>query len=142
DIYEILDFKLPQAKLDWQAAELRKKLIVPLRLIDGDRHDPELWVLRDDPLNHLDALVRDAKENLIQRLIFAVGEHDGKPVIVLRVRPSKQAPPQLVLEAEAYSKYLKLDNLFVPTGTKIHPVLRRDAVRKLLADDPAQVNWL
>jgi hypothetical protein len=142
DIYEILDFKLPRAKLAWEAAELRKKLIVPLRLVEGDRQDPELWVLRDDPVMRLDALVRDAREGLVQRLIFAVGEREGKPVVVLRVRPSKQPPPQLVLEAEAYCLYLKLDNLFVPCGTKVHPQLRRDAVRKLLADDPAQVNWL
>jgi hypothetical protein len=142
DIYEILDFKLPRAKLDWEPAELRKKLIVPLRLVEGDRHDPELWVLRDDPVARLDALVRDAREGLVQRLIFAVGEHEGKPVVVLRVRPSKQPPPQLIIEAEAYCPYLKLDNLFVPVGTRIHPVLRRDAVRKLLADDPEQINWL
>src|SRR5207247_1129980 len=83
-----------------------------------------------------------AKENLLQRLLFAVGQRDGKPTIVLRVRPSKQPPPQLVLNAEPYSKYLKLDNLFVPRGTKIHPVLRRDAIRQLLAEEPAQVNWL
>src|SRR5262249_2736348 len=77
-----------------------------------------------------------------QRLIFAVGEHEGKPIIVLRVRPSKQPPPQLVLEAEAYEPYLKLDNLFVPVGTRIHPALRREAIRRLLADDQSQINWL
>lgn len=142
DIYEILDFKLPQSRLDWHASELKKRLIVPLRLIDSDRHDIELWVLRDNAVDQLDALVRDAKDGLLHRLIFAVGQHEGKVTIVLRVRPSKQPPPQLVLQAEAYSKYLKLDNLFVPHGTKIHPVLRRDAIRKLLADDPAQINWL
>ena len=142
DIYEILDFKLPQSRFDWQTAELKKRLIVPLRLIESDRHDVELWALRDKALEQLDALVRDAKDGLLQRLIFAVGERDGQVTIVLRVRPSKQPPPQLVLQAEAYSKYLKLDNLFVPQATKIHPVLRRDAIRKLLADDPAQINWL
>ncbi len=142
DIYEILDFKLPQSRLDWQAAELKKRLIVPLRLIESDRHDAELWVLREIAVDQLDALVRDAKDNLLQRLIFAVGRHEGEITIVLRVRPSKQALPQLVLKAEAYSKYLKLDNLFLPQGTKIHPILRRDAIRKLLAEDPAQINWL
>jgi hypothetical protein len=40
DIYDILDFKLPHSKLNWQAAELRKKLIVPLRLAEGDRRLP------------------------------------------------------------------------------------------------------
>jgi hypothetical protein len=35
-----------------------------------------------------------------------------------------------------------LPNLFLPAGTRLHPPLRRDVVRKLLADDPAQVTWL
>jgi hypothetical protein len=142
DIYEILDFKLPHAKVNWEAAELKKHLIVPLRLIEADRQEPELWVLRQNAMEQLDALVRDAKESLIRRLIFAVGEHDGQTTIVLRVRPSKQPPPALVFDAEAYSKYLKLDNLFVPVGTKIHPALRRDAVRTLLAEDLSWINWL
>src|SRR5262245_25615187 len=142
DIYEILDFKLPQTKLDWVGAELKKRLTVPLRLIEGDRHDPELWVLRQNAIDQLDALVRDAKESLVQRLLFAVGKRGDQLTIVLRVRPSKQSPPQLVLDAAPYTRLLKLDNLFVPVGTKIHPLLRRDAVRKLLAEDPARINWL
>ena len=142
DIYEILDFKLPQARLDWVAVELKKRLTVPLRLIEGDRADPELWVLRKNAADQLDALARDAREVTLQRLLFAVGERDGETTIVLRVRPSKQPPPQLVLDAQAFARYLKLDNLFVPVGTKVHPVLRRDAIRKLLAEDPAQITWL
>src|SRR5260370_1361088 len=142
DIYEILDFKLPQARLDWVAAELKKRLTVPLRLIDGDRADPELWVLRGNAADQLDALVRDAREGTLQRLLLAVGEADGETTIVLPVRPSKHPPPQLVLYAPPSAKFLKLDNLFVPVGTKIHPVLRRDPIRKLLAEDPAQITWL
>lgn len=142
DIYEILDFKLPQSRLDWDAAELRHRLRVPLRLIESDARDPELWVLRENAVDQLDALVRDSKESLIQRLIFAVGANGGSNTIVLRVRPSKQPPPQLVLDAQAYCSYLKLPNLFLPVGTRLHPILRRDAIRKLLADDPGQINWL
>src|SRR5262249_22195269 len=37
---------------------------------------------------------------------------------------------------------LKLPNLFLPCGMRLHPPLRRDAVRKQLADDPAIVTWL
>src|SRR5204862_7357022 len=59
-----------------------------------------------------------------------------------RVRPSTEPPPQLVLDAEPYSPYPTFDNLYVPCGTRLHPVLRRDAVRRLLADDPGQINWL
>lgn len=142
DIYEILDFKLPQSRLDWDPAELKHRLRVPLRLIEGDAHDPELWVLREDAVDQLDALVRDSKESLIHRLSFAVGSNGRRNTIVLRVRPSKQPPPQLVLNAQAYCTYLKLPNLFLPVGTRLHPVLRRDAIRKLLAEDSGLITWL
>jgi hypothetical protein len=142
DIYDILQFQLPSTRLDWEAAELKEKLSVPLRLIEGDARDAELWVLHHNAIDQLDALVRDAKESLVQRLIFAVGQRDGETTIILRVRPSKQPPPQLLLDAHAYSSYLKLPNLFLPVGTRLHPALRRDAIRKLLAEDSAQINWL
>src|SRR5262249_10277294 len=35
-----------------------------------------------------------------------------------------------------------LPNLFVPVGLRVHPPLRRDAVRDLLASDPRQLTWL
>src|SRR5579864_8012304 len=142
DIYDILQFQLPSTRLDWEAAELKQKLTVPLRLIEGDARDAELWVLHHNAIDQLDALVRDAKESLVQRLIFAVGQRDGETMIILRVRPSKQPPPQLVLDAQPYSSYLKLPNLFLPIGTRLHPALRRDAIRKLLAEDSGQINWL
>src|SRR5205085_10475892 len=63
-------------------------------------------------------------------------------VVVLRTRHSRLPPPELVLKAEAHKPYLKLPNLFLPAGKALHPPLRRDMVRKLLADDPAQVVWL
>src|SRR5439155_11061831 len=67
----------------------------------------------------------------------------GNRTVVLRTRPSKLAPPHLPLEnALGFKPFWKLPNLFVPVGRRLHPTLRRDAVRKLLADDPDQVVWL
>src|SRR5262249_26505907 len=75
---------------------------------------------------------------------FAVGEtKGGQKTIVVRVRQSKQQPPELVWhKATAYKHYLKLPNLFLPVGTRLHPPLRRDQVRKLLAEDTGSVVWL
>ena len=58
-----------------------------------------------------------------------------EPLAVLKVRPSKQAPPSLVLDAIGYRPYQKLPNLFLPAGPPLQPPLRRDAVRKLLANE-------
>lgn len=145
DVYDLAEFPLPAAPVMWEPVEVPEPVTVPLRLTAGNAADAaELWVLRDDPVGRLDALVRDADERLTQRLTFAVAAGaDGSPIAVLRTRPSKEAPPVLALEgATGFKPYWKLPNLFLPVGRRLHPTLRRDAVRRLLADDPNRVVWL
>jgi hypothetical protein len=143
DIYEVLEFALPAPPARWQAAELAQQLAVPLRLATGGSTEPaELWVLREHALEQLDELVHNADDAMLARLAFAVGQSGDRATIVLRVRPSKLPPPVLVLEAQGFRPYLKLPNLFLPCGTRLHPPLRRDAVRRLLADNPDEITWL
>jgi hypothetical protein len=169
DIYESLDFQLPTAPVEWQQSQLKGKLAVPLRFVPGNAADvAELWVLTEDGVDQLDALVRDADDRLMSRLSFAVAVKKGSgvfsasdsmelgagtqkrlptpfspPTIILKTRPSRLDPPVLPLaKAIAFKPYWKLPNLFLPVGKRLMPTLRRDAVRKLLADDPAQVVWL
>jgi hypothetical protein len=145
DIYEILDFNLPGSPVHWREAELDRRLKVPLRLAPGSSTaGAELWVLRERAIEQLDALVGAEDDRLLARLAFAVvPRKDGRgPMVVLRVRPSKLAPPVLVLDAVGFRSYQKMPNLFVPCGSRLRPQLRRDAVRKLLADDPARITWL
>ena len=145
DVYDVTQFQLPASAVGWTEATAPKKMTVPLRLTAGNAADvPELWVLRADGVEQLDALVRDADDRLTQRLMFAVASTpDGQRTVVLRTRPSKLAPPVLPLEhALGFKPYWKLPNLFLPAGKRLHPTLRRDAVRRLLAADPDQVVWL
>jgi len=145
DIYDIMQFRLPATPVDWKEAKAPARFAVPLRFAAGNAADvPELWVLRENAVEQLDTLVRDSDERLTQRLMFAVAtDPTGKPVVILRTRPSKLPPPHLALEhAEAYKPFWKLPNLFIPIARRLHPTLRRDAVRRLLADDPDQVVWL
>src|SRR5262245_54900158 len=145
DVYDIMQFKLPTNPVGWTEAKAPKKMSVPLRLTAGNAADiAELWVLRDNAIEQLDTLVRDSDDRLTQRLMFAVAtDQDGARTVILRTRPSKLAPPHLPLEnALGFKPFWKLPNLFVPTGRRLHPTLRRDAVRKLLADDPDHVVWL
>jgi len=145
DVYDIMQFKLPASPVAWAETKAPKKMAVPMRLTAGNAADmPELWVLRDDAVNQLDTLVRDSDDKLIQRLMFAVASdaNDGRTVI-LRTRPSKLPPPSLPLDnALAFKPFWKLQNLFVPVGRRLHPTLRRDAVRNLLAADSDMVVWL
>jgi hypothetical protein len=145
DIYEVLEFRLPAEPVRARDVEPPRRLTVPLRLARGGATDPaELWVIRDRAEEQLDALVREADDRLLARLSFAVAgmKPGGSPLVVLRVRPSKQAPPVLVVEGTGYRPYLRLANLFLPVGMRLHPPLRRDAVGRLVASDPARVTWL
>ncbi len=143
DVYEVMEFALPNAPSRWDEGELKARVRAALKLTAGGSADgAELWVLRDDAVAELNRFVQNADDQMLHRLAFAVGEKDGRPVVVLRVRHSRLPPPELVLKAEAYKTYLKLPNLFMPAGRLLHPPLRRDMVRRLLADDPAQVVWL
>src|SRR5207249_4446581 len=103
------------------------KFTVPLRLAPGPATEPpELWVLRGDGVEQIDALVRDADDRLLDRLAFAVGEWNGERVAVLRARPTKGGPPVLVLDdALACRTYLRLPNLYLPVGQRLRPPLRR-----------------
>lgn len=144
DIYDILDFQLPETAVDYAEGKLPGKLIVPLRLVAGNAADaPEMWVLKENAVEIFDAFVRDADERLMSRLMFAVAENGGDPTIVLRTRPSRLASPALELPgAIGYTSYRKLGNLFIPAGSRLQPTLRRDAVRKMLAEDADSIIWL
>ena len=143
DVYEVMEFALPDGPTDWIEGGLTGKVRAALKLTPGGAADgAELWVLRDDPIEELNRFVQNSSDQMLHRLAFAVGEKDGRTVVVLRMRPSRLPPPELVLKAEAYKPYLKLPNLFAPAGRALHPPLRRDMVRRLLADDPARVVWL
>jgi hypothetical protein len=143
DIYEVLEFPLADAPARWHEGEFGQKMKVTPTLKPGGSPDgAELWVLRDEPVEELNRFVQNADDQMLHRLAFAVGERDGRKTIVLRVRPSKLPPPVVVLKAAGYRPYLKLPNLFLPVGTRLHPPLRRDVVRKLLAEDTSQITWL
>lgn len=143
DIYEVLEFPLKHGKVYWPASDLRQRLQVPLSLAAGGTNEPaELWVLRQHARAALDELVQSSDDLLLSRLSFAVGGTEPDPVIVVRVRPSWQPPPVVILPGVAFRAYLKLPNLFLPVGQRLQPPLRRDAVRQLLAPEAELVTWL
>jgi len=143
DVYGSLEFALPQRSTAWSDTPLSEPIIVALSLKPAGSLEPaELWVLGQEGIEQLDSLVRNGDDTLLSQLSFAVGESEGKRTVVVRARPSKKAPPVLVLSGVACRSYLKLPNLFVPCDRRLHPPLRRDAVAKLLAQDQQLLTWL
>ncbi len=143
DVYEVMDFALPARPSAWTETPPQAKIRTSLTLQPAGSEDAaELWVMRDNAVRALDDFVGNSSDDALHRLAFAA-VHDGNGfLIVLRVRPSPLPPPELMLHAEAYKSYLRMPNLFLPLGRSLQPPLRRDTVRKLLADDPAKVVWL
>ena len=142
DIYSVLDFPLPRQPSAAEPRVLNDRLQVPLRLVEGGADDDaELWVLKSNAIDQIEQFVRAADDRLLSRLSFAVTDDDN-PTVVLRARPSKRAAPVLVLDALGCRTHLKLTNLFVPTGWRLHPPLRRDVVAGLLAPDKNHIVWL
>lgn len=145
DIYEKIHLELPASPFALEANLDPQPIHIPLRLTHGTTSDPaSFWVIEADALSQLDSFVTEAAESVLSRLTFAVGQHEqGKPAVVLRLRPSRLPPPVLTFEnASAYYSYRKLNNLYVPINRRLYPSLRRDVVRELLAADPEQVIWL
>ncbi len=143
DVYEVLEFKLPTSPAQFRDAELKGRIRVSLSLRSGGSPEgAELWVLRDNAVEELNRFVQNADDQILNRLRFAVAQLGGQEIVVVRVAHSRLPPPVLVLPAIGYRPYLKLANLFLPCGQRLHPPLRRDQVRKLLAEDMAHVVWL
>ncbi len=147
DVYKLLKLELPNGVSTFQETEPEQKIQVNLQLAAGGSSDaPELWVLTKDAMRQTESLIRRSDDRLISRLAFAVTHeadvNDGQPVVIIRARPSKHAPPILVLDGDAMRPYLRIPNLFVPVTSRIHPPLRRDAVTSLLASDGELITWL
>lgn len=145
DVYEILNFTLPNRASQWTEAEAGERITVPIKLVPGNAADAaEMWVVRRDGLDRLDALVRDADGRLTEQLRFAVGTSPaGERSVILGVAPSKKSLPIVELDgAVAFKSYWRIPNLFLPVGTRLHPTIRRDVVTKLLAEDRDRRVWL
>ena len=146
DLYSLTEFELPAGPQVAQESKLSDKLTIPLKLIRGSSPNevPQLWVLRGDAIASLENFVKHSSDQVLQRLAFAVVETDAEQAVLVRIRPSRLAPPVLPFDGVGtpFRNVLKINNLFVPMGSKVHPPLRRDALRNTLAPDDTQLVWL
>ncbi|MCR9201542.1 MAG: hypothetical protein NXI04_23105 [Planctomycetaceae bacterium] len=144
DIYRQSEFLLPAAAEPMADATTLPTLQVPIRLTRSTGQEAaEIYVLTDSACAQMDQFVRASSDAVLERLAFAITESDDQsPTIIVRIRPGRGTPPVLVFDALACRSFLKIPNLFVPVGNRIHPPLRRDAVRDLLAEDESRLIWL
>jgi cellulose synthase operon protein C len=143
DLYQLVDLRLPEPAVDWAPRSAPGRLAVPLRLARAARSEPaSLWVLRENAVAQVEALVNTLPEALLAQLRFAVSGPPESPCIVLRARPGREQPPELGLSGTAHAPLSQLLNLYLPCESLLEPPLRRDRLRALLAPEPDMVTWL
>lgn len=143
DIYQLIDFRLPGDTSEHNQIEPPRRLEVPLKLANATRvESPSLWVIRNDAVNVVDRLVQTLPDDIIARLLFAVGGNEDDPVVILRARMGRSGPPQIDIAGESYVPLLQITNLYVPLDAIIEPPLRRDKLRELLAPTEDEIAWL
>jgi hypothetical protein len=104
---------------------------IELRLSGGRREAPSLWVLRTGGVAAVDKLLAYLPEDVVMRLTFAVTAGDD-PLVILRSRPGRHAPPELALDAEPYAPVADMPDIYAPAGSIVEPPLRRERLRAIL----------
>ena len=145
DVYSVMEFQLPEQPNPLSNSGKPQTLKVPLRLSRSTGQElAEVIVLTKDAVGQLERFVQTSSDAVLDRLAFAVVEREKsvEPIVLIRIRPGRTAAPVMVFDGLPCRNYLKIPNLYVPVGLRIHPPLRRDAVRELLAADASQLVWL
>ncbi len=138
-----LELAVPGRAAPHAAGALPARRRVELRLSQGRRDVPSMWVLRHDAIAKIDQLLAYLPEDVAERLMFAATT-DEPPTIVVRARTGRQAAPDLALAAqvEEYAPLAGMPDVFAPVGAIVEPPLRRERLRTILAVEPREVLWL
>lgn len=142
-LYEVLELEVPEAPLALSAKPLPARLQVRLRLAKASRNEPAaLWVLRENAVEQMDALLRGSSDELVSRLLFAAAGDAANPIVILRARAARQGPPELELQGEAYVPLADASHVYLPRDATLEPPLRREKLRALLSPRPDEIGWL
>ncbi|MEZ4384993.1 MAG: hypothetical protein R3A79_26925 [Nannocystaceae bacterium] len=141
----IYDALLPE--IDARQATLRPvegdlRFAIELRLAPGPAVDAELWLLDADELLALEPLIEGATGDELSRLTVARLTDGRRARYLLRERVRPGVPPiaarvSEALGADGYARVAGADNLYLPSGRRLRPMLRRDDLRRLLRLDEA-----
>jgi hypothetical protein len=118
---------------------------IELRLSSGRRVAPSLWVIRRGGMAEIDRLLEYLPEDVVGRLAFAataVMPGGEPPIVLVRVRSGRHAPPELALAAEDYAPLADMPDVYAPAGAVVEPPLHRERLRAILGATGSDVLWL
>lgn len=141
-IYEAVTPVLDATEVSLRPAEMDLRFPIPLRLAPGPVADADLWLLTPDELLALGPLVEACTSDELGRLTVArlVGDEGTRYLLRERVRPGATRMAARVSDAlgsVGYAQVAGADNLYIPCGRRLVPLLRRDDLRRLLGLDRA-----
>jgi hypothetical protein len=142
-IFDAVTPTLDAARVDLEKAEGESRFTVHLRLGYAPDATPELWLLDPEQFASLESFVETSSAEELARFTVARMEGPRGALYVLRemVRPNASRLGTRVadlLSLRGYARVAATDNLYLPVGRRLAPVLRRDELRKLLGLDRAQ----
>jgi hypothetical protein len=127
-----IELAVPGERTGVTAAPLPAPRRIELRLAGGRREPPSLWVVRQGGVAAIDQLLAYLPEDVVARLTFAATGGDD-PLVIVRARSGRHAPPELALAAEAYAPLADLPDIYAPAGSIVEPPLRRERLRRVLS---------
>lgn len=144
-IYDALTPVFSASTVDLTPVETDLKFEIQIRLAPGPVADADLWLLTPDQLLDLEPLIEASTADELGRLTVArlTASTPGEGTVYLlreRVRPGAARMAARVsetLDLPGYVAVAGADNLYIPAGRRLVPLLRRDDLRKLLALDRA-----
>jgi len=143
DVDGRVSFAIPSRRHSLIEQSPPKAIPVPLKLAaNSSGEHSELWVLRQSGVRQVQHLIEEADDRIVSQLQFAVADSAGSQIVVVRTRSARQTPPELLLNGVKFHAYARLHNLFVPSGTRLEPPLRRDVVRKIFLPEAGRLAWL
>lgn len=136
-IYEAVTPVLDATEVSLRPAECDLRFPIPLRLAPGPVADADLWLLTPDELLALGPLIEACTSDELARLTVArmIGDDGTRYVLRERVRPGATRMAARVsdaLDSIGYAQVAGADNLYIPCGRRLVPLLRRDDLRRLL----------
>ncbi len=141
-IHDAIAPELPALQIDLHPAEPDVRFQVRLRLAPGPVTEPDLWLLSPQQLLELEPLIEASTSDELGRLTVARLTGNEGTVYLLRERVRPGATRMAIrvsdtLGLAGHAKVAGADNLYIPTGRKLVPLLRRDDLRTLLGLDRA-----
>lgn len=125
DIYEATDLVSPLIT-EQETCEIDTKVSVSLRLVRSRYTPPRLWEITQDPLVHLENLVKTLPEQELSKFTFCVAADQQSAIIKVKDSSARSfagiSLPEHV--AVPYSPISTLAHVYVPVGKSIDPPLR------------------